>query len=243
MGGNSGQAGHHVYKSLADDGPFDSLEPPKRPTSRLIMHSMAMFGREFCYAVEAAYVTPVLLSVGLPNSLYSTVWFLSPILGFLLQPVVGSASDHCRSRWGRRRPYILTLGVMMLLGMALYLNGDTVVAALIANPRRKLVWTISVTMIGVVLFDFAADFIDGPIKAYLFDVCSHQDKEKGLHYHALFTDSQGNDIKVTAESTGEHAFSLPLPLHQPPHWMDGLPVQHAVLHRFHGPDCVPRGSL
>jgi len=42
-------------------------------------------------------------------------------------------------------------------------------------------------MLGVVLFDFAADFIDGPIKAYLFDVCSHEDKEKGLHYHALFT--------------------------------------------------------
>ncbi|XP_017749975.1 PREDICTED: membrane-associated transporter protein [Rhinopithecus bieti] len=187
MGGNSGQAGGHICKSLADHDSFDSVEPPKRPTSRLIMHSMAMFGREFCYAVEAAYVTPVLLSVGLPNSLYSIVWFLSPILGFLLQPVVGSASDHCRSRWGRRRPYILTLGVMMLVGMALYLNGDTVVAALIANPRKKLVWAISVTMIGVVLFDFAADFIDGPIKAYLFDVCSHQDKEKGLHYHALFT--------------------------------------------------------
>lgn len=42
-------------------------------------------------------------------------------------------------------------------------------------------------MFGVVLFDFSADFIDGPIKAYLFDVCSHQDKERGLHYHALLT--------------------------------------------------------
>lgn len=42
-------------------------------------------------------------------------------------------------------------------------------------------------MTGVVLFDFSADFIDGPIKAYLFDVCSHRDKERGLHYHALFT--------------------------------------------------------
>lgn len=58
---------------------------------------------------------------------------------------------------------------------------------LIADPRRKLIWAITITMIGVVLFDFAADFIDGPIKAYLFDVCSHQDKERGLHYHALFT--------------------------------------------------------
>ncbi|XP_012495968.1 PREDICTED: membrane-associated transporter protein isoform X1 [Propithecus coquereli] len=187
MGGNSGQADLHTYKSLAEVSPLGSVEPPKRPRSRLIMHSMAMFGREFCYAVEAAYVTPVLLSVGLPKSLYSMVWLLSPILGFVLQPVVGSASDHCRSRWGRRRPYILTLGLMMLLGLALYLNGDAVVSALIANPRRKLVWAISVTMIGVVLFDFAADFIDGPIKAYLFDVCSHRDKERGLHYHAFFT--------------------------------------------------------
>lgn len=29
--------------------------------------------------------------------------------------------------------------------------------------------------------------------------------------------------------------SLPLSLHQPPHWMDCLPVQHALLHRLHGP--------
>lgn len=61
------------------------------------------------------------------------------------------------------------------------------VLALVADPRTKLVWAVTITMIGVVLFDFSADFIDGPIKAYLFDVCSHQDKEKGLHYHALFT--------------------------------------------------------
>uniref|UniRef100_A0A8C5NXT1 Solute carrier family 45, member 2 n=1 Tax=Jaculus jaculus TaxID=51337 RepID=A0A8C5NXT1_JACJA len=188
MGGDGDPGGTHAYQALADeDCPFDPMEPPRRPTGKLIMHSMAMFGREFCYAVEAAYVTPVLLSVGLPKSLYSMVWLLSPILGFLLQPVVGSISDHCRARWGRRRPYILALGIMMLLGMALYLNGDAVVSALVANPRRKLVWAISTTMTGVVLFDFAADFIDGPIKAYLFDVCSHKDKEKGLHYHALFT--------------------------------------------------------
>lgn len=128
MGGNVGQLGTHTCKSLAEDDPSDPVEPPRRPTGNLIMHSMAMLGREFCYAVEAAYVTPVLLSVGLPRSLYSTVWLLSPILGFLLQPVVGLASDHCRARWGRRRPYILTLGILMLSGMALYLNGDAVVS-------------------------------------------------------------------------------------------------------------------
>ncbi|NXI49922.1 S45A2 protein, partial [Chloroceryle aenea] len=159
----------------------------KEVVGRLVMHSMAMFGRACCYAVEAAFVTPVLLSVGLPKTLYSLVWLISPILGFVLQPVVGSASDHCTCRWGRRRPYILVLGIIMLLGMTLYLNGDVIISAFIGERDKRRTWAIIITMLGVVLFDFAADFIDGPIKAYLFDVCSHQDKEKGLHYHALFT--------------------------------------------------------
>ncbi|XP_064356306.1 membrane-associated transporter protein-like isoform X2 [Dromaius novaehollandiae] len=163
------------------------MEPSKRGTGRLVMHSMAMFGREFCYAVEAAFVTPVLLTVGLPKNLYSLVWLISPILGFVLQPVVGSASDHCTSSWGKRRPYILGLGIIMLLGMALYLNGDVMISAFITEREKQQTWAIVTTMLGVVLFDFAADFIDGPIKAYLFDVCSHQEKEKGLHYHALLT--------------------------------------------------------
>lgn len=45
--------------------------------------------------------------------------------------------------------------------------------------------------------------------------------------HACFMfipDSEDSDPKVTAEGSGEYAFSLPLPLHQPPHWMDRLPV-------------------
>eukprot|EP00062_Callorhinchus_milii_P017439 gi/632969869/ref/XP_007901322.1/ PREDICTED: membrane-associated transporter protein [Callorhinchus milii] len=149
--------------------------------------SLVMFGREFCYAVEAAFVTPVLLSIGLPRSLYSLVWLISPAVGFILQPIIGSASDHCRSPWGRRRPYILTLGLLMILGMTLFLNADVLVSALISSKKQRYIWRILAAMFGVVLFDFSADFIDGPVKAYLFDICSHRDKERGLHFHALFT--------------------------------------------------------
>ncbi|XP_013861947.1 membrane-associated transporter protein [Austrofundulus limnaeus] len=170
-----------------DSAVFGAVEPHRRSRGRLILHSLVMFGREFCYAVEAAFVTPVLLSVGLPRSLYSLVWLISPILGFLLQPIIGSASDYCRSPWGRRRPYILVLGILMMIGISMFLNGDAVISALVSDRSLKSTWAIVVVMFGVVLFDFAADFIDGPIKAYLFDVCSHQDKERGLHYHALFT--------------------------------------------------------
>ncbi|XP_056587632.1 membrane-associated transporter protein [Triplophysa dalaica] len=175
------------YVDSLEPAVFGVVEPPKRSRGRLIMHGMVMFGRELCYAVEAAFVTPVLLSVGLPKRLYSLVWLISPILGFVLQPVIGSASDYCRSPWGRRRPYILLLGIIMLVGLTLFLNGDAVTSAAVQDRDVKMTWAIVVVMFGVVMFDFAADFIDGPIKAYLFDVCSHRDKERGLHYHAILT--------------------------------------------------------
>lgn len=69
-------------------------------------------------------------------------------------------------------------------------------AALVSDRSLKSIWAIVVVMLGVVLFDFAADFIDGPIKAYLFDVCSHKDKERGLHYHALFTGNSSHFLTV-----------------------------------------------
>lgn len=124
------------YTDSVDSTVFGAVEPPRRSRGRLILHGMVMFGREFCYAVEAAFVTPVLLSVGLPRSLYSLVWLISPILGFLLQPIIGSASDYCRSSWGRRRPYILVLGILMLVGITLFLNGDAVISGKRGGEER-----------------------------------------------------------------------------------------------------------
>lgn len=34
------------------------------PVKRWVMHGAVMFGREFCYAMETALVTPVLLQIG-----------------------------------------------------------------------------------------------------------------------------------------------------------------------------------
>ena len=34
------------------------------PLHRWLMHGAVMFGREFCYAMETALVTPVLLQIG-----------------------------------------------------------------------------------------------------------------------------------------------------------------------------------
>ncbi|AWO96656.1 putative solute carrier family 45 member 4-like [Scophthalmus maximus] len=154
------------------------------PLHRWVMHGAVMFGREFCYAMETALVTPVLLQIGLPEQYYSLTWFLSPILGLLLTPVIGSASDRCSLPWGRRRPFILALCVGVLLGVALFLNGSLIGLSIGDSPNNQPIGII-LTVLGVVVLDFSADASEGPIRAYLLDVADTEEQDMALNIHAF----------------------------------------------------------
>lgn len=71
---------------------FEDLHP-QRSFWELLFNGCILFGIEFSYAMETAYVTPVLLQMGLPDQLYSLVWFISPILG---EPRWWTASGNLR---------------------------------------------------------------------------------------------------------------------------------------------------
>jgi solute carrier family 45 protein 1/2/4 len=46
-------------------------------------------------------------SLELSPTLTAVVWLAGPLSGALVQPLVGAHSDRCRSKWGRRKPYIV----------------------------------------------------------------------------------------------------------------------------------------
>ncbi|KAG5856782.1 hypothetical protein ANANG_G00011520 [Anguilla anguilla] len=163
----------------ASEGPAERI-----PLRQWVMHGAIMFGREFCYAMETALVTPVLLQIGLPEQYYSLTWFLSPILGLIFTPLIGSASDRCTLKWGRRRPFVLGLCVGVLLGVALFLNGSLIGLAIGDVPGRQTIGIV-LTVVGVVLLDFCADAAEGPIRAYLLDVASNEEQDMALNIHAF----------------------------------------------------------
>uniref|UniRef100_A0A3Q2PJI9 Solute carrier family 45 member 4 n=1 Tax=Fundulus heteroclitus TaxID=8078 RepID=A0A3Q2PJI9_FUNHE len=154
------------------------------PRYRWVMHAAVMFGREFCYAMETALVTPVLLQIGLPEQYYSLTWFLSPILGLMFTPLIGSASDRCTLRWGRRRPFILALCMGVLLGVALFLNGSLIGLSVGDSPNSQPIGIV-LTVVGVVVLDFCADASEGPIRAYLLDVADADEQDMALNIHGL----------------------------------------------------------
>ncbi|KFM67678.1 Solute carrier family 45 member 4, partial [Stegodyphus mimosarum] len=67
------------------------------------------------------------------------IWCLSPLIGFFLNPVLGSLSDTCESRFGRRRPFIFLFSVGILLGLIFVPNGHHIGIALgdISNTQTQ----------------------------------------------------------------------------------------------------------
>lgn len=76
-------------------------------------------GIEFVYSAETAFVTPILLGIGVEHQLMTLVWAISPMIGFFLAPILGTYSDRCKAKMGRRRPILLGLSVTMVLGKVL----------------------------------------------------------------------------------------------------------------------------
>ena len=73
----------------------------------LLIITSLVCGLEFCTASAFTYIPPILLKAGISESSMTWLMGCGPLLGFLLCPVVGHASDRCRSRFGKRRPFIL----------------------------------------------------------------------------------------------------------------------------------------
>ncbi|XP_070248548.1 solute carrier family 45 member 4 [Myotis yumanensis] len=172
-------AGPEPRDETVSEGSIDRI-----PLRLWVMHGAVMFGREFCYAMETALVTPILLQIGLPEQYYSLTWFLSPILGLIFTPLIGSASDRCTLSWGRRRPFILALCVGVLFGVALFLNGSAIGLVLGDVPGQQPIGIV-LTVLGVVVLDFSADATEGPIRAYLLDVVDSEDQDMALNIHAF----------------------------------------------------------
>ncbi|XP_064627821.1 solute carrier family 45 member 4-like [Lineus longissimus] len=89
----------------------------------LLRMCIGVVGIDFCYAAETAFVSPTMLKLHVPVTFMTWVWVTPPILGLICNPLLGSLSDRCRSRLGRRRPFILSMTVGVLLGLLLLPNG------------------------------------------------------------------------------------------------------------------------
>ncbi len=91
--------------------------------------SFGFLGVQFGFALQNANASRILSSLGADPHSLSFFWLVAPIMGLIVQPVVGAASDKTWNRLGRRSPYILFGALVSMCAMFLMPNAPSFVSA------------------------------------------------------------------------------------------------------------------
>lgn len=134
--------------------------------------SFGFFGVQIAYALQSANVSRIFTTIGADPHDLSYFWILPPLMGLIVQPLVGSASDKTWNRFGRRLPYLIIGAAVAILVMCLLPNagsfGFTVSSA------------IMVGLIALMLLDTSINMAMQPFKMLVGDMVN--EKQKGLAY-------------------------------------------------------------
>ena len=87
-------------------------------TINFLNFALGFLGLQFAWQMRIALSEPVTSSLGASPLLYSLIWLAGPFSGMVVQPIIGVLSDKTKSRFGRRRPYLL--GGALITAVALW---------------------------------------------------------------------------------------------------------------------------
>ena len=134
--------------------------------------SFGFFGVQIAYALQSANVSRIFTTIGADPHDLSYFWILPPLMGLVVQPIVGMLSDRTWTRVGRRLPYLIVGALIAVIVMCLLPNAGsfnfTVQSAIIFG------------LVALMMLDTSINMAMQPFKMLVGDMVN--EKQKGLAY-------------------------------------------------------------
>ena len=139
--------------------------------------SFGFFGVQIAYALQSANISRIFATLGADPHTLSFFWVLPPLMGMIVQPIVGSLSDKTWCKWGRRKPYLYVGAIMAVIVMVLLPNSGsfemTVKAALAFGA------------VMLMLLDTSINMAMQPFKMMVGDMVNDEQKTKAYSIQSL----------------------------------------------------------
>lgn len=134
--------------------------------------SFGFFGVQIAYALQSANISRIFSTLGADPHDLSYFWILPPLMGIIVQPIIGVLSDKTWCRFGRRIPYLFIGALVAVIVMCLLPNAGS------------FGMTVSMAMVfglfSLMFLDTSINVAMQPFKMMVGDMVN--EKQKGLAY-------------------------------------------------------------
>ena len=132
--------------------------------------SFGFFGVQIAYALQSANISRIFATLGADPHNLSYFWILPPLMGILVQPIIGTLSDRTWCRFGRRIPYLFIGALLAVVVMCLLPNagslGLTIGGAMLFG------------LIALMFLDTSINMAMQPFKMLVGDMVNEKQKTK-----------------------------------------------------------------
>ena len=102
------------------------MNPQRDLTFRQMVDlSFGFFGVQIAYALQSANISRIFATLGADPHQLSFFWILPPLMGMIVQPLIGKYSDRTWCRMGRRKPYLIIGAIIAVLVMLFLPNAGS----------------------------------------------------------------------------------------------------------------------
>ena len=134
--------------------------------------SFGFFGVQIAYALQSANISRIFATLGADPHNLSYFWILPPLMGIIVQPIVGTLSDKTWCRFGRRIPYLFVGALVAVLVMCLLPNAGSLGMAVST--------AMAFGLISLMFLDTRINMAMQPFKMLVGDMVN--EKQKALAY-------------------------------------------------------------
>ena len=85
----------------------------KVPLGIKIAFGIGMFANQMFPAILGIFMVVLVQSLGFKDWMWSLVYFFPRIFDSITDPIMGFISDNTKSKWGRRRQYVMLGAIVM----------------------------------------------------------------------------------------------------------------------------------
>ena len=145
--------------------------------------SFGFFGVQIAYSLQSANISRIFATLGADPHSLSFFWILPPLMGMLVQPLVGKYSDRTWTRFGRRIPYLFLGSLIAIAVMCLLPNAGsfnfTFMGAMIFG------------LVALMLLDTSINMAMQPFKMLVGDMVKEEQKGQAYSIQSFLVNAGG----------------------------------------------------